>query len=140
LIYRYEGLGVKEIRDFLDNNHPHVYAYLPEPSLELPKIPKQWIANVCATVLEDQFTDWVKHQINTRHNKVADKKDIMIQMDPQMAKIFHNSIAVSSKYPSTLILLTHRETYSYQGSVCQLAPEGEQAKKNEAADRRRETG
>ena len=117
-----------------------MYAYLPEPSLELPKTPKQWIANVCATILEDQFTDWVKHQINTSYNKVADKKDIMIQMDPQMAKIFHDSIAVSSKYPSTLILLTYCETYSYQGSVSQLALEGEQAKKNEATDRRRETG
>ena len=122
-IYRYEGLGVKEIRDFLDNNHPHVYAYLPEPSLELPKTPKQWIANVCATILEDQFTDWVKHQINTRHNKVADKKDIMIQMDPQMAKIFHDSIAVSSKYlPQPMMLkimsqLINLMFYSLQGSL-----------------------
>ena len=122
-IYRYEGLGVKEIRDFLDNNHPHVYAYLPEPSLELPKTPKQWIANVCATILEDQFTDWVKHQINTRHNKVADKKDIMIQMDPQMAKIFQDSIAVSSKYlPQPMMLkimsqLINLMFYSLQGSL-----------------------
>ena len=39
-MYRYEGLGVKEIRQYLDDNHPEVYAYLPEPSLELPKTPK----------------------------------------------------------------------------------------------------
>ena len=52
-ICRYEGLGIKEIRDFLDNNHQEVYEFLPEPSLELPKTPKQWVANVCATVLED---------------------------------------------------------------------------------------
>jgi hypothetical protein len=39
----------------LDSNHPEVYEYLPEPSLELPKTPRQWIANVCATVLGDEF-------------------------------------------------------------------------------------
>ena len=49
--YRYEGLGVKEIRAYLDEYHPEVYMYLPEPSLELPKVPKAWIANVCATIL-----------------------------------------------------------------------------------------
>ena len=31
ILYRYEGLGVKEIRAFLDEYHPEVYDYLPEP-------------------------------------------------------------------------------------------------------------
>lgn len=57
---QYEGLGIKEIRQFLDENHPEVYAYLPEPSLELPKTPKQWIINVVATILQDEFSKWVK--------------------------------------------------------------------------------
>ena len=39
-IPQYDGLGVKEIRQFLDDEHPEVYAYLPEPNLELPKTPK----------------------------------------------------------------------------------------------------
>ena len=58
--FRYEGLGVKEIRGYLDEHHPEVYLYLPEPTLELPKIPKQWLANVCATVLHEDFSKWVK--------------------------------------------------------------------------------
>ena len=33
-----------------------------------------------------------------RHEKVAVKKDLMIQMDSDMAKIFQASTAVSSKY------------------------------------------
>ena len=52
---QYEGLGVKEIRQFLDEKHPEVYAYLPEPSIELPKVPKAWLANVCATLLHEEF-------------------------------------------------------------------------------------
>ena len=88
-VYRYEGLGVREIRQFLDSNHPEVYQYLPEPNLELPKVPKQWLGNVCATLLEEKFTDWVKFQVEARHDKVSIKKDIMIQLDPEMARIFH---------------------------------------------------
>ena len=57
---RYEGLGIKDIREYLDSNHPHVYAYLPEPNIELPKTPKSWLANVCATVLQDKFSEWVE--------------------------------------------------------------------------------
>ena len=85
---RYEGLGIKEIRKYLDDNHPHVYEYLPEPNLELPKTPKQWIANVCATLLKESFSKWVKQQIDIRHEKVAEKKDLLIKMDPEMAKAF----------------------------------------------------
>ena len=106
-LYRYEGLGIKEIRTFLDEEHPEVYAYLPEPSLELPKVPKQWLGNVCATVLGDEFSDWVKYQVKVRHEKVADKKDIMISMDPEMAKIFQESTAVSSKYLTNSDLTYH---------------------------------
>ena len=69
-IPQYDGLGVKEIRQFLDEKHPHVYEYLPEPNLELPKTPKQWLANVCQTVLKESFSNWVKDQVKARHAKV----------------------------------------------------------------------
>ena len=88
---------MKEILQFLDDDHPQVYDYLPEPNIELPKTPKQWIANVCATVLEEKFSKWVKVQVAARHEKVGVKKDLMIQMDPEIAKIFKLSTAVSSK-------------------------------------------
>ena len=95
--FRYDGLAIKDIKSFLDENHPEVYDYLPEPELELPKTPKQWLGNVCATVLKEEFSNWVKYKIEDRNGKVAIKKDIMIQMDPQMAEIFRQSTAVSSK-------------------------------------------
>ena len=54
------GLGLKEIRNFLDNGYPHVYQYLPEPEMELPKVPKEWVGNVIATILQEKFSKWVK--------------------------------------------------------------------------------
>jgi hypothetical protein len=99
---QYEGLGIKEIRQFLDQKHPEVYAYLPEPNLELPKTPKQWVCNVVATILQEEFTKWVKLQVWARHEKVAVKKDLLIQMDPEMLAIFQASTAVSSKFLSVL--------------------------------------
>ena len=56
--------------------------------MELPKTPKQWIANVCATVLEDLFAKWVKAQVDKRHQKVAVQKDLMIDIDPEIARVF----------------------------------------------------
>ena len=83
-------------------NHSHVYQYLPEPELELPKTPKQWIANVCATVLEDLFAKWVKKQVDARHEKVAVEKNLMIDIDPEIARVFEQSKAVSSKCPDII--------------------------------------
>ena len=83
----------------MDDNFPEVYEYLPEPSIELPKTPKQWVCNTCATVLGDDFTDWVQLQVKARHERVLEQKDLAIVMDPKMAAIFNASTAVSSKYP-----------------------------------------
>ena len=57
---RYECLGVKEILAFIKENHRSVYAYYPEPKIELPKTPKQWISNVAASVLGETFNKWVR--------------------------------------------------------------------------------
>ena len=107
---------MREIRLFLDQNHPEVYHYLPEPSLELPKVPKQWLANVCASVIGEEFSQWVKTRVNARHEKVADKKDIMIKMDPQMAEIFKASTAVSSKSNVLSSITNPSFFHSQQGS------------------------
>ena len=38
---------------------------------EIRKLPKQWIANVAYSVLGDDFSDWVKEQIEARNEHVA---------------------------------------------------------------------
>lgn len=58
---------------------------------EIPKLPKQWIANVCATVLKDTFTNWVKERVKERNEKIVLKQGLAIEMDPEIAAAFHAS-------------------------------------------------
>ena len=79
--------------------------YLPE-AREIPKLPKQWIANVCATVLKDTFTNWVKARIKERNDKIMVKKGLAIDLDPEIAAAFHASTKTSSKLTTTSYFLT----------------------------------
>ena len=47
--FRYEGLAVKDILQWLDDEHPHVFMFMPEKRVELAKAPRQYVANVVAT-------------------------------------------------------------------------------------------
>ena len=58
---------------------------------EIPKLPKQWIANVCATVLGDKFTDWVAAQVKERNEQLLVSKGLIIEMDQEIADVFHAS-------------------------------------------------
>ena len=137
-IPQYDGLGVKDIKQYLDEKHPEVYHYLPEPSLELPKVPKQWLANVCATVLKEEFSQWVKDRQDGRHLKVAEKGDLMIQMDPEVKKVFEKSIAVSSKFNFIQNILISICLYSSERALSYDAEGRKQEKTNQVADLRRE--
>ena len=37
---------------------PNIEHYLPD-DIDLPKVPKQWIVNVCAAVGGESFKEWV---------------------------------------------------------------------------------
>ena len=45
---RYEGLGVKEIQQYLKAHHANVYEYLPEPEIELAKRSSSTVAQTLA--------------------------------------------------------------------------------------------
>ena len=70
--------------------------YLPEPK-EISKLPKQWIANVCATILKGTFSNWVREKVNERNEKLLVKSGLTIQMDPEIAEAFKASTKLSSK-------------------------------------------
>ena len=81
----------------MTESHPEVFDYLPEKNIELPKTPKQWVCNIIASVIGEPFNKWVAKQVDHRHQKVAVAKDLMIKMDPEIARVFRDSQAVSSK-------------------------------------------
>ena len=60
IVPQYEGLTIKEMDEEIFQSNSVIYSYLPD-QVEIHKTPKQWIVNVAASVLEDTFTDWVKH-------------------------------------------------------------------------------
>ena len=102
---------MKEILGFLRQGHPQVFNYLPEPKIELPKTPKGWVCNIIASVLGETFNKWVRKQVEARHQRVSVQKDLMIKMDPEIAKVFRQSNAVSSK--STPFPLIPNPSMSY---------------------------
>ena len=69
----------------------------PSDGPDPPKVPKQWLVNICAAVLKDVFKDWVTEQVEDRNAYMADKKEVMIAMDQQMAAKFAASSHFSSK-------------------------------------------
>ena len=53
----YKNLSLEKIFKYVDTQ-PQVGPYLPDQA-DIPKIPKQWIVNVCAAVIGQPFKDWV---------------------------------------------------------------------------------
>ena len=61
--------------------YQHVFGYMPDRP-EFQKCPRQWIINVCYTMVGQAFGDWVSEQIEARNERLAEERDLMIQMDP----------------------------------------------------------
>ena len=93
---QYKGLSLEKIMAFACQQQG-LEKYLPDAP-DLPKVPKQWIVNVCAAVLGDDFRAWVREQIEERNALMQQKKEMMIAIDPEMAAKFGASTHVSRKY------------------------------------------
>ena len=66
--------------------------------VEIPRLPKEFLANISYTVVGKSFSDWVKQQIEARNEKITVEKQLNIDLDPELAAAFNASTAVSSKY------------------------------------------
>ena len=77
---QYKNLSLEKIMAFV-HQRPRAARYLPD-EIDLPKVPKQWIVNVCAAVLGTEFKEWVSEQVEERNSLMVEKKEIMIAMDP----------------------------------------------------------
>ena len=65
--------------------------------IEIPRLPKDFLANVAFTVVGKPFGDWVKSQIEARNQKIIIERQLNIDLDPELAAAFNASTAVSSK-------------------------------------------
>ena len=83
---QYEGLGIKE---FLAEvaKYPDTAQYFPEPD-DIRKLPRQWIINVAYSLVGKPFADWVQVIIEARNKELVEKRDMAIQMDPDILRAF----------------------------------------------------
>ena len=73
-----------------------MFQYMPDQQ-EIHKVPKQWLCNVANSILKNIFSDWVKKQVEIRNRKITEEKDMLIEMDPEIAAAFAASTKVSRK-------------------------------------------
>ena len=51
----------------------------------------------------NSFAAWVSTEIANRNEELAKKQKLLIDMDPEIAKAFHASVNISSRYNSSLL-------------------------------------
>ena len=90
----YENLSLEKIKAFCSGHENDIDNYLPDKQ-ELHKISREFICNVCATVLKNIFTDWINEQIEERNEEMKEKKDMNIELDPDIAAAFNASTSMS---------------------------------------------
>jgi len=92
---QYKGLKIDTMLQKM-SEHQGLMDYLPEPQ-DVHRLPRQFICNVAYTKMGKTFADFVSASCDLRHYEMAEKKDLLISMDSQIAKVFVTSKAISSK-------------------------------------------
>ena len=90
---QYEGLQIKHLLEQAKMSQ-EILDRLPCEK-EIKKLPKQYIINIIYTIVGQQFAEWVKVIVDQRHQHIKDKRDLMIEVDPEIAAAFNASNAVS---------------------------------------------
>lgn len=70
-------------------------SHLPD-NRDIHKVPRQWIINVSYAILGPEFSDWVDLAIANRNMEVAKKQDLVLNLDSEILKAFHNSKNIST--------------------------------------------
>ena len=47
--------------------------------------------NVIYTLAGNHFKEWTDELVNKRHKEIAEKRDMFIELDPEIAAIFNKS-------------------------------------------------
>ena len=91
----YKGLSIEELLKKAEET-PSVFNYFPDRR-DFARLPRQWISNVLYTVIGQPIADFVTKSIKERNDKVAENRNLIIELDPTIAEAFKKSLNVSSK-------------------------------------------
>lgn len=100
IVPQYEGLSIAKMLEFAQS-YVAVAMALPSEPREVLKLPRDYVANIIHTLVGDPFVVWVQAQIEARNAKIASERDMMIDLDPQIASLFNSSTAVSGRFTRT---------------------------------------
>ena len=92
---QYENLSMEKILDFLAQFEA-MHLFMPSEPHEIKKLPRAWVINVGATVVGQPFVEWVSKRITARNTEMAQDRNLLIKMDPQLAQAFQRSTAIST--------------------------------------------
>ena len=92
----YEGLSVSDVLNWADK-FPDVARALPMEQREIDKLLRQYVINIVYTVAGDDFRQWVEQVMDERNAKIKEERDLGIDLDPEILRIFKASTSVSSK-------------------------------------------
>ena len=106
---------------------------------DIHRLPRQWIVNVIYTLVGEAFGTWVSELVKGRNDYVAEKRDLIIELDPQIAAAFRNSVNISSKWTrlAWLIDLNHfclTLLFSNQGHRCTSSEARQQEEEDSGRD------
>ncbi len=78
-------------------------------------MPKQWLINVVYSGIGEDFSIFVKRQIEARNSKVTKEKNLMVNMDPEIMAAFQASTHVSRKCMRRGTVIQVFLFFSFQG-------------------------
>lgn len=85
--------------------YPEVMRAFPLVKHERLNLPRQYVINVIYTLIGQPFRAWVDRLVDTRHEEIAEQKQLFIEMDPEIANIYNQSKAVSTSQGSSFNLM-----------------------------------
>ena len=83
----FEDLTIPEFLK-LAADYPFTTMCLPDRKQELKKLPRQFIINVIYTKVGEPFKKWVDARVGERHEKVKEKEELYVELDPEIVKVF----------------------------------------------------
>ena len=94
---QYEGLSTNNLLEWAAN-YPEVSEALPTEPREIDKLLRQYVINVIYTLVGEPFRQWVETVMTARDARITEERQLGIELDPEILRVFRNSSAVSSKF------------------------------------------
>ena len=102
----FQGLKIEELLNWASqHDNGAAMEALPSVHKEIEKLPRQYIANLIYSIAGAPFQKWCREQIEHRNRLRTQEHDLIIDMDPEIARIFKESTSVSVSQTFTILFI-----------------------------------